>query len=446
MHYNILLLILDCVRHDQLGSAGCEAVRTPTIDMIAKEGVRFKQAICHAPFTTPSIASIVTGLNPCNHGVRLLVGQQLSPAVVTLAELLRDGGYRNAAFPSIFMLERSSGLARGFHYYDDQIETIRKGFRGPWRPGNITTERVLSFLKNDVTTTPFFCCIHYFDAHDYDLGHADSLVDYQQRIGEVDSCIASVVAALQEINAWDNTIVVVTSDHGDGFGEHGLYGHGKSLYDEVLRVPLIIRAPDMIPAGLTVEQQVRHIDIVPTLLDLVGMYQEKRERGISLDGVSLVPSLEGRDLGLSAYAETSPLQLFTGDLLKTKTFQGPEMMCLRTVEKKYLYKSEQFDYDRYARLIRKEKENTYVRFFKSVLTRLHSVDYFPHEELYDLKTDPREIHNRAARDKGVCKDMRQQLTDLLDRASRTQGSTTADWSPEEEEAIREKLQTIGYLE
>ena len=301
-------------------------------------------------------------------------------------------------------------------------------------------------MKKKSTTSPFFCFIHYFDAHDYDPGHSGSLAKYRNKIGEVDRCIDRLIAALHEINAWENTILVITADHGDGFGEHKLHGHGKSLYDEVLRVPLIIRAPGIIPAGLTVEQQVRHIDIAPTILDMIDMYQEVNKNGIRFDGVSLMPLMKGKALDLSAYAETTPIQLFTGDLLKSKTFQGVEMMCLRTKERKYIYKTEQFEHDRYNRLIKKERESDFTRRLKAVLQPLGVFNFFPHEELYDLRTDPQEMYDRAARNKKMCKKMRLQLLDLLQSKPELHGDRTAEWSEEEEEAIREKLHTIGYLD
>jgi arylsulfatase A-like enzyme len=301
-------------------------------------------------------------------------------------------------------------------------------------------------LKKKSTTSPFFCFIHYFDAHDYDPGHSGSLAKYRNKIGEVDRCIDRLIAALHEINAWENTILVITADHGDGFGEHKLHGHGKSLYDEVLRVPFIIRAPGILPAGLTVEQQVRHIDITPTILDMIDMHQEVNKKGIRFDGVSLMPLIKGKALDLSAYAETTPIQLFTGDLLKSKTFQGVEMMCLRTEERKYIYKTEQFNHDRYNRLIKKERESDFTRRLKSALQHLGVFNFFPDEELYDLRTDPLEMYNRAARNKKMSKKMKLQLLDLLQSKPEIHGDRTDDWSPEEEEAIREKLHTIGYLD
>ncbi len=406
---NIIIIVLDCVRHDHLGCAGSKDVKTPAIDMIASEGVRFTNAVCQAPFTTPSITSILTGLYPFNHGIQLLIGQHLTQSVPTASDIFREAGYFTAGFPSVFLFDKKYGLDRGFDYYDDKIETIRKGFRGPWRPGDLTTDSVISFLKDTPIDNPLFLFIHYFDAHDYSAGHAGSLIKYQKKIDMVDTYVNRLISALEEYNLWEDTIIVITGDHGDGFGEHGLHGHGKALYDELLRVPLIIRAPKLIRSGLVVDQQVRHIDIFPTLLDLIGIYDDIQETGYRFDGVSLMPAIVGKNLDLMSYAETSPIQLFTGDFLESKEFKGVEMMSLRTNEKKYIYKTEIFNPDKYRTWIKKEKVNKFVKIFKS-----HNV--FPHlekEEFYDLKSDPKETHNLAKKKPHICKEFKIQLDNLI---------------------------------
>ena len=477
---NVLFISLDCVRYDHLGCYGYQEVETPNIDAIAAEGVRFKQAICQVPFTTPSHASMLTGLYPFNHNIRLLIGQFLAQSIPTFGSILKKEGYVTGGFPSIFLMNRDNGFQNGFDVYDDKIETKREGFRGPWRPGHLTTDALLKFINSN-KQQPFVAFVHYFDPHDYDPGHPESMSSYDGKIAEADQYIGRLINSLKRGNLWENTLVVITADHGDSFGEHGLHGHGKALYDEVLRVPLIIRVPKLISPCLVIDQQVRLIDILPTLLDLIGIYNKVQEKGIQFDGVSLRPAMEGEELGLSAYAETSPIQLFTGDLLEAKEFKGVEMMCLRTKDKKYIYKTKFFNRRQYNNFIKKEKGNKYVgvkkvqkllhiagrilithkmpikidffnthkyiKILKSIFQHQNVFNYSKEEELYDLTIDPGEKCNLATRNPQLCRKFKSQLNNLIQRQSKDYTkSNIVEWSKDEKEIIRERLKSLGYLE
>jgi choline-sulfatase len=339
---NIILISLDCVRQDRLSCYGNHDTRTPNIDAIATEGVRFTQAICQAPFTTSSLASILTGLYPFNHNIRLLVGQYLAQNIPTLGSLFKQAGYVTGGFPSVFLLDRNSGFKNGFDVFDDRIETIRDGFRGPWRPGDLTTDALLRFIET-YKKKPFAAWVHYFDPHDYNPGNPDSLLMQNRKIEETDGLIAKLIKSLKKWRLWEKTLVVITADHGDSFGEHGEYGHGKALYDTTLRVPLIFRWPQQLAQGISIEQQVRLIDILPTILDLIGCLKTVQSQNIFFDGVSLLPTIKGKDLNLPAYSETSPVQLFTGDLSANKEFEDVEMMSLRKNSKKYIFKNKIYE-------------------------------------------------------------------------------------------------------
>jgi len=170
--------------------------------------------------------------------------------------------------------------------------------------------------------------------HDYDPVKPEALSHYRKKIEEIDGHLNRSIAVLKKMKRGENTIVVITADHGDSFGEHDLYGHGKGLYDDALRVPLIVRAPGLINSGLVVDQQVRLIDIAPTIFDLVGVACD--DTALSLDGVSLFPSLNGKALNLSSYAESAPVQLFFGDKSSQEKFIGPEITGLRKNGWKYI--------------------------------------------------------------------------------------------------------------
>jgi len=444
MKPNVIILVLDCVRHDKIGASGSGDVATHYLDRIASDGAVFTQAVCHAPFTTPSITTILSGLYPFNHGIRLLIGQRLNHNVPQASTIFSEAGYTTAGFPSIFLLDGDLGFNSGFDLYDDHIQTERKGFRGPWRPGKLTNEAVFKFLDNRSRKKPFFAYIHYFDAHDYNPGQKDSLSKYKTKVSEVDFLIGQLVEELKEDGTWDETVIAITGDHGDGFGEHGIHNHGKALYDEVLRVPLVIRSPGNISPGSVISQQVRHVDILPTLLELAGVKgrTDKRSSIPRMDGTSLVPALEGNDLDLQSYSETSPVQLFTGGSLETKEFRGPEIVSLRTSRYKYIKKTDSFDEKAYRKMLKRGK--------MSIFTRIVNAGTLPNrfdkEELYDLKEDPREKRNLAEKYPNICTEFRASLNKLLTDA-RTSSKYRIDvGSSEDEQIMREKLKGLGYME
>ena len=435
MKPNIIIIVLDCVRHDQLGCTGSKDVKTPAIDSIASEGIVFTNAVCHAPFTTPSITSMLTGLYPFNHGVRLLIGQHLPKSIPYASEIFKEAGYYTAAFPSVFLFDKKYGFDRGFDLYDDKIETVRKGFRGPWRPGNLTTERVIDFLEERPVDKPFFAFIHYFDAHDYDPGQEVSFNNYVNKITETDRYINQLFMKLKEDGLWENTIIIITGDHGDEFfSQHGFFGHGKTLYDDVLRVPLLIRAPRLINSRVPINQQVRHIDILPTLLDYSEINKE-----IKLDGTSLKSIIGGKKKELFSYAETSPVQLYTGDILEEKRFKGSEIICLRSNTYKYIQKTEAFNFEKY---------NTFKKKRRSRIMRLLSKknSKIENEELYKIIDDPNENKNLAKKMPDTCIEFRKTLEKLVEEKSQNLEVNLTIGSKTDEEIMRERLKTLGYIE
>jgi arylsulfatase A-like enzyme/thioredoxin-like negative regulator of GroEL len=312
---NILLITLDTVRADRLGSYGYQRARTRHLDRLAAEGVRFERAYTTAPITLPAHASILSGLYPFEHGVRNNGNFYLPDRVETLATALSKFGYRTGAFVGAFVLDRRYGLARGFDVYDDRM-------RGPQaqvvsleaeRRGDYTSQQLTAWLDEQSKSAgrPFFAWLHLYDAHEpyhppqpFKDAFADS--PYDGEIAFTDAIVASVLDKLRQLGLYDNTIVAIVADHGESLGDHGEETHSMFVYDAAIRVPLILWRPGRLPAGRVIPEPVRVTDLPLTLLDLVGAPPLPAKHGRTL-----LPLIEGRRLAeTSAYAETYLPQLY----------------------------------------------------------------------------------------------------------------------------------------
>lgn len=300
---NVLLVTIDTLRADRLGSYGARFDATPSLDRLAARGARFATAIAHAPLTAPSHASILTGLLPPHHGVRENGSFVLPAGLPTLAERFAAGGYRTAAFVSGFPLDHRFGLARGFVHYDDQLPHGSDPRRAPYveRAAEATTEAARRFVRG--AAGPWCVWLHYFDPHaPYEApapiaarfpGHP-----YEAEIASVDESLGRLLDEIETASP-ARTLVLVTADHGEGLGDHGEATHGVFLYDSTLRVPLLIAGPG-VAAGRVAETVARGVDVLPTLLDLAGL----PPLTVS-DGRSLRPALEGRAMDdAPAYSES----------------------------------------------------------------------------------------------------------------------------------------------
>jgi arylsulfatase A-like enzyme len=378
--WNVLLITLDTTRADALGCYGAKADATPVLDAIAAEGTRFDQAIASAALTPVSHASILTGLEPREHGVRVLAGRggyRLHDDVPTLATILHARGYHTAACLSALTVSRWFGFERGFDVFD--------GFDGAFEPGtlgNLTWDQSNLQRRSDATTDlaiaqtrgkePFFLWVHYWDPHDEALvpppeflrpglprdaqGHLQPCrALYADEVHYMDHEIGRLVDALKSSGQWDHTLVVVVADHGEGLGDHGWATH-RILYQEEIRVPLIVRVPGAKPAH-EVKALVRTIDIAPTVLDYL---HDDAPRAMS--GTSLRALIEGRaDVPRVAFAEA---------------LNG-------------------YDLNVQSLAARPQDDFVYAAIdwpWKLVYRPLH-----PHQhELFDLSLDPHEMQNRFA--------------------------------------------------
>lgn len=382
----VVLITLDTTRADHLGCYGSDVPGiSPRIDELASEGVLFTGSISQAAVTPVSHASILTGLYPYNHGLRVMHGEaqnRLGEERVTLAEVLRDVGFETGAFVSAVPVSEYFGFAQGFEHFDADFGpegapdgrvagagTVNTG--AAQRRAGDTTSLALEWMEQ--RQAPFFLWLHYFDPHDYSLlppaevmegvtfstDHRERLKQiYDLEITYMDGELGRIFDKLREMGLWDNCIVVLTSDHGEGLGDHDWWTHGL-LYQEQVRVPLIVRAPGM-PEGTSVHSLVRSIDILPTVGDLLGLDAADLP---AVDGVSLTALMTGEsnDLHLSAYTDSVNRMVykFTPEIVDEKD----DMLFALILDGRWKY--------------------------------IHHLREGHKSELYDLRNDPGELHDLA---------------------------------------------------
>jgi arylsulfatase A-like enzyme/parvulin-like peptidyl-prolyl isomerase len=270
---NLLLVTIDTLRADHVGAYGDPKAQTAALDRLAREGVLVEEAVAHVPQTRPSHASILTGRYPYEHGLRDNAAGPLAPGMPTLATVLKAAGYDTAAFIGAYPVSRSSGLDRGFELYDDPFETAVDGRTE--RRAQEVVDRALGWLRR-ARGRPFLAWVHLFDPHapytppqPFAGRFAGRL--YDGEVAYADSQVERLLAWLDSSGLRRNTLVVVTSDHGEGLGEHGEEEHGLLVYDSTLRVPLVLSWAGHLPAGARTRGQFRSVDLLPTLLELLGV-------------------------------------------------------------------------------------------------------------------------------------------------------------------------------
>ncbi len=327
---NVVLILVDTLRPDHLGAYGYGRPTSPAIDALAARGVVFENAFAQAPWTTPSIASLLGGLYPSAMDMGFWSDPggpgRVADAVETLAEVVRAGGVRTHAITARGGTNAEFGFGQGFEEYDDDAGYVQ-----------LTLERAEAFLDGLDDDERFFLYLHTYDVHNFnppgeyremfvepyrgdllpkerlnkflqggttrlearsfgeaEWRHVKSL--YDACIRNVDDQIARLVETLRASGRLDDTLILVTADHGEEFGEHGSSGHGYAMYDESIRVPLILAHPSLAPAR--VAPQVRLLDVAPTLAALLGLAPSETWQGSDLS-----PLLEGRALSLPVFVE-----------------------------------------------------------------------------------------------------------------------------------------------
>jgi choline-sulfatase len=308
---SVVLVTIDTLRADRVGAYGAEFGATPNLDALAAAGVRCEKAIAPTPLTLPSHATLLTGLYPPHHGVRHNGIFRLEPDATTLAERFRDGGWATGAVVGAVVLSARFGLAQGFEHYDDALEGSQASATGyPERSASEVTRAALEWVARQ--ERPFFLWVHYYDPHaDYrapePFASRFSQLPYEGEVAYVDAALGSLLDGLQEAGQLADTVVAVTSDHGESLGEHGERTHSYGLYDATLAVPLLLRGPGL-PAGATVPGVVSVAAVAPTLLELARLPALP-----ATDSESLVGAWEGRSSEAGdAYAESLATRLDHG--------------------------------------------------------------------------------------------------------------------------------------
>ena len=428
---NVVLIIIDTARRDAFGCYGNSLKPTNNIDAVAADGVRFEQCISTSGWTLPAVGSIFTGTWPTIHGGlgRAVTLTPIRDEVPTAAEVLKNAGFETLGFANAAFVSPMLHLDRGFDVFDH-----RYSYNWDTRRADETIDVALEYIRKNRSKRNFVM-IHLFDPHlDYDPpreyafkytrgrtqpalpltmetclqmceqnGEAPPRPEniayiagvYQAEVNFVDVQIGRLVEELKSLGMYDRTTMIITADHGEEFWEHGGFEHGHTMYDELLRVPLIVKFPaDVIPVRRAVTAQVRLLDLMPTAFEVLGV--EKPE---SFLGVSLLPYAMGTtDQALDAFCES--------------TLYGPHMIALRADGYKYVH---------------------------------HLEEEGGAGELYDWRSDPAERKNLADDQPEKMEQMRTELLrlygDLLKTAGTMSKPAVVNMSPQRIKQLR----SLGYI-
>jgi arylsulfatase A-like enzyme/Flp pilus assembly protein TadD len=400
---NVLLFTLDTTRADHIGCYGYPQVQTPNIDALAADGILFQNAAAQCPLTLPSHSSMFTGSYPFFHGVRDNGGFYLEQESVTLAEVLHQGGWSTSAFVGAFVLDSRWGIDQGFEYYYDNFDFAKYkkiSLDSVQREGGEVIKAFFEWFDKN-TAERFFSWIHLYDPHTpyeppepYKTQYGGREYGlYDGEIAYADSLVGRVLQSLREKNLLEKTVVIIVGDHGESLGEHHESSHGFFIYDATVAVPLIVRIPSAELRGKTVASQVRTIDLLPTICDVLGLPTPG-----GVQGKSLLPLIAGRSAGLEreAYSESYYPRYHYG---------WSELKSIRTTKYKFIRA--------------------------------------PRPELYDLTLDPREQSNIFSRETSLAEKFVRDLEKLEKRLAK---KGIEEKGPQQlDDDSREKLMALGYI-
>jgi tetratricopeptide (TPR) repeat protein len=389
---NVVLISLDTTRADALGCYGNDAGTTPNLDALAAEGVLFETAISPVPITMPAHSTLFTGLTPPNHGVRGNLDHRLDPSNQTLAELLAGHVENSAGFISARVLDARFGIDQGFDLWDDELEASRHKAFGAERRGGETVDLATRWLEANAAE-PFLLFVHLYDPHEvYEPPEpfATRFVDnlYLGEVAYTDAQIGRLLATLSRLEVEENTAVIVVGDHGELLGEHGEFTHTYYVYENAVRVPLIMRIPG-VEGGRRISGTVGLVDVMPTLSGLLGI---------------LPPDSDGRDLS------TLILNGGEGDLDRP-------IYCESLTPTRYGANS-----------------------LRSVRSSLWSFIRTKRPELYDLEEDPGEAVNLVADRTEEVRRLEAILADMISTEK-----TDLDAAVEVDPETAAQLAALGYM-
>ena len=402
---NIVVVTFDTTRADHLSVYDATLANTPNLVALGEEGSVFEHAISPVPITLPSHTTIFTGLNPPSHGVRDNGLFTASRNLTTLAETLKEHGYATGAAIGSFPVAGHSGIQQGFEFFDDNItqayedtfgnRVIEKdGIYFDERPAEAVNEAAFDWLDANASN-PFFLWLHYFDPHQ-PLNPPfpfNELYIHDQYLGELayaDHAFGLVVDRLRGLGVYDNTIIVMTSDHGEGRGEHRELTHSMLNYQTTQHVPLIIRVPGAPPRRI--ERTVGLVDLYPTLLDFVDIDIPEAVEGESLH--SWVMNGEG----------LAPHQYYAETLSPRLSNNWGEIRTLYEGSHKYIYG--------------------------------------PRPELYNLQDDPHELNDLVSKEPELAEQMQSDLRLVVEDPSRPNYAGEQSADPE----VLARLASLGYIQ
>lgn len=408
--WNVVIVTFDTTRADHLSPYGHPQARTPVSEQLAREGVVFERAAAPVPITLPSHSTLMTGKAPFTHGVRDNGLFSLGEEQLTLAEILSQAGYRTAAAIASFPLTSQFGINQGFDTFDEAITGKYEDLYGQRslaktalffdeRPAAQVNEAIFPWLDRN-HHAPFFLWVHYFDPHHpheppapYDQLFAHDL--YSGEIAYADENLGNLIERLKTLGVYDRTLLVLTSDHGEGNGEHNESTHSTLMYNSTMHVPLIIRHPQQMGAGTRVTPWVGIADVMPTVLDILDI-----EPPSDIQGSSLWPFVETPEL----IAETSASEIYAETLSPRLSYGWGELRGLYYRQIKYIHG--------------------------------------PRPELYDLSTDHDEKVNLIDRDPELAASMKARLEAYLNE-HRVAG---LDSSISASEETLNRLRGLGYVQ
>ena len=386
----VVLISIDTLRADHLPVYGYRAVPTPAMDALAADGIVFENAYAHSPQTLPSHVSMLSGRLPLEHGVRDNVGFSVKPGETLLPATLRQAGLATGGFVSAYVLRDETGIANGFDRFDAKLPPSSPEIAtGELQRGGESTLAAATQWLDGLQSTRFFLFFHIYEPHSPYTPPArfSGYAPYDGEIAHADEIIGSLIASLKHRAAYDDALIVLSSDHGEGLGDHGEQEHGLFLYRETIRVPLVIKLPRHKSAGRRVATPVQHIDLVPTILEALKLPARPALRGRSLQPLFAGGTIAAQGL----YAEA---------LYARYHFGWSELYGLTDA--------------RYA----------FIR--------------APRDELYDLQTDPGERHNLASQLGATHVAMRNALERLT-------AGTAIDAAGDVSSDARARLRSLGYV-
>ena len=399
---NVLLITIDTLRADHLGCYGYKEIKTPNIDSLAADSIRFEKAFTPVPITLPAHTALLTGTYPMYNGLHDFSGNKLNPKQPTLATILKHNGYTTGAVVGSAVLDSRFGLNQGFDFYYDHFDFSRlleTNLDAMERPGNVVMDEALAWLSKNAKKK-FMLWVHLYDPHapyrpppPYDQQYKAQ--PYDGEVAFADSQVGRLLRALKQQGIYRNTIIILAGDHGEGLGEHGEKTHGFFIYNSTLHVPMLIKMPSNQRLSPRPDSRpVSLVDVAPTVLSAL-----KINVPTEVQGRNLLPGLQNK----SVEQAVEPRELYGESFLARLHFNWSDLRSLQTGNYKFIETTK--------------------------------------PELYDLSQDPHELKNLYDSKKAVATEYQRRLSQVL-----------AKYTPDQElaqqtgldPALAERLKSLGY--